>query len=147
MKKLIFTLLSMVLTFTQSCATKEEEALDSGVQNELVNKNDLYIDREPTSISTVDGNAFQGCHTHGYAMGTSGLGTWSLPRSLRTPNDPKFKIVPRSPNGFMIYDATGLKKKDSDAGEYFHMNFGLRDGSDGWYYGFKHNIKDSYIND
>ncbi len=51
-----------------------------------------------------------------------------------------------SPNGFMIYDATGLKKKESDAGEYFHMNFGLRDGTDSWYYGFKHNIKDSYIN-
>ncbi len=65
---------------------------------------------------------------------------------IKKPNDPRFKIVPTSPNGFMIYDATGLKKKESDAGEYFHMNFGLRDGTDSWYYGFKHNIKDSYIN-
>ena len=66
---------------------------------------------------------------------------------IKKPNDPRFKIVPMSPNGFMIYDATGLKNKDSDAGEYFHMNFGLRDGTDSWYYGFKHNITDSYIND
>ena len=65
---------------------------------------------------------------------------------IKNPNDPRFKIVPRSPNGFMIYDATGLKKKESEDGEYFHMNFGLSDGTDGWYYGFKHNISDSYIN-
>ena len=39
-----------------------------------------------------------------------------------------------------------VSKNDSEAGEYFHMNFGLRDGTDSWYYGFKHNITDSYIN-
>ena len=56
MKKLIFTSLSLVLVFAQSCTTKDDERLDPGAKNELVNKNDLYIDREPASISTVDAN-------------------------------------------------------------------------------------------
>ena len=66
---------------------------------------------------------------------------------IKKPNDPRFKIVPTSPNGFMIYDATGLKKKYSDAGEYFHMNFGWGGGSDGWYYGFKYGIPQNLTND
>lgn len=65
---------------------------------------------------------------------------------IKKPNDPRFKIVPTSPNGFMIYDATGLKKKYSDAGEYFHMNFGWGGGSDGWYYGFKYGIPQNLTN-
>lgn len=66
---------------------------------------------------------------------------------IKKPNDPRFKIVNTSPNGFMIYDATGLKKKDSEAGEYFHMNFGWGDNSDGWYYTFKYGIPDGYTSD
>ena len=56
MRNLIIPLLSLLFVFAQSCATKEEEGLSSESQSELVNKNDLYIDREPTSISTVDAN-------------------------------------------------------------------------------------------
>ncbi len=66
---------------------------------------------------------------------------------IKKPNDPRFKIVPTSPNGFMVYDATGLKKKNTEAGEYFHMNFGWGGLSDGWYYGFKYGIPDGYTND
>jgi hypothetical protein len=66
---------------------------------------------------------------------------------IKKPNDPRFKIVPMSPNDFMIYDATGLKKKDSDDGEYFHMNFGWGGESDAWYYSFKYAIPNNYIND
>ncbi len=64
---------------------------------------------------------------------------------IKKPNDPRFKIVPKSPNGFMIYQATALKKKDSEAGEYFHMNFGNEGQSDGWYRGFNYRILDNYI--
>lgn len=64
---------------------------------------------------------------------------------IKKPNDPRFKMVDMSPNGFMIYEANGLKKKTSEAGEYFHMNFGWGGGSDGWYYGFKNNIPSNYI--
>ena len=40
----------------QSCTTKDDESINSGITSELVNKNDLYIERAPTSISTVDAN-------------------------------------------------------------------------------------------
>jgi hypothetical protein len=56
MRNLIIPLLSLLVVFVQSCATKDEEALSSESKSELVDKNDLYIDREPTSISTVDAN-------------------------------------------------------------------------------------------
>lgn len=56
MRNLIVPLLSLLFVFAQSCATKDEESLSSESQSELVDKNDLYIDREPTSISTVDAN-------------------------------------------------------------------------------------------
>lgn len=64
---------------------------------------------------------------------------------IKKPNDPRFKIVPMSPNGFMIYEATALKRKDSEAGEYFHMNFGNDGQSDGWYKGFNYCIPDNYV--
>lgn len=64
---------------------------------------------------------------------------------IKKPKDPRFKIVPMSPNGFMIYEATALKKKESEAGEYFHMNFGWGGLSDGWYYGFNYRIPNNYI--
>ncbi len=64
---------------------------------------------------------------------------------IKKPNDPRFKIVPMSPNGFMIYEASALKKKDSEAGEYFHMNFGNDGQSDGWYKGFNYCIPDNYV--
>lgn len=64
---------------------------------------------------------------------------------IKKPKDPRFKIVPMSPNGFMIYEAPALKKKDSEAGEYFHMNFGNNGQYDGWFYGFNYRIPDNYI--
>ncbi len=56
MKKLFFTLLSLVLVFTQSCTTKDEENLGSENKSELASKDDLYIERAPASISMVDAN-------------------------------------------------------------------------------------------
>lgn len=56
MKKLFFALLSLVLVFTQSCTTKDEENLGSENKSELASKDDLYIERAPASISMVDAN-------------------------------------------------------------------------------------------
>ena len=56
MKNVILTLLSLILVFAQACSTRDEESLGLENKIELVNKTDLYIDREPTSISTVDAN-------------------------------------------------------------------------------------------
>lgn len=57
----------------------------------------------------------------------------------------RFKIATMSPNGFMIYEANSLKSNTSDAGEYFHMNFGWGGGSDGWYSSYKYKIPNNYI--
>lgn len=46
----------MALVIAQSCTTKDEENLGAESKSEFANKNDLYIDREPVSISTVDAN-------------------------------------------------------------------------------------------
>ncbi len=56
MKKVVLTLLSLALVIAQSCTTKDEENLGAESKSEFANKNDLYIDREPVSISTVDAN-------------------------------------------------------------------------------------------
>lgn len=45
----------------------------------------------------------------------------------------------------MIYEANSLKSNTSDAGEYFHMNFGWGGGSDGWYSSYKYKIPNNYI--
>ncbi len=64
---------------------------------------------------------------------------------IKKPNDPRFKRVNMSPNGFMIYEATALKKKTSEAGEYFHMNFGWGGGSNGWYCDYKYKMPKNLI--
>lgn len=51
---------------------------------------------------------------------------------IKRPNDPRFKVVKMSPNGFMEYELF-LDGYPSTAGEYFHMNFGWGGQSDGWY--------------
>ena len=66
---------------------------------------------------------------------------------IKNPNDPKLKIVNTSPNGFMIYDATGLKNKVTDDGKYFQMKFGWGGDSNGWYYGFNYDIPNNYTID
>lgn len=58
----------------------------------------------------------------------------SIATFIPNPNDPRFELKKKSPNGFIGYDVNLQNTPVSEIGKYFHMNLGWWAGaSNGWY--------------